>query len=338
MDVFVSTESGLLKRVSFATSTSYNCGDIDGAQRSQRIVRMCWMDEELLCALADGFITSYDVPSGRCRRLFAVPNGQDGLVKGIATMDNQKIITCVEAGEVSVWDTSGAQCQTVNANVDVNRMRQSPHRQTVVATGGKENDLKVWDLESGGKPIFTARNVRCDYLSLRVPVWVRDIAFLDENSISTCTAYGQIRAYDIRSGRRRPVIDFSWDDCTSFTVMAAHGNNQVVAGCTRAKLGLFDIRGKKHLVHAFRGHTGGVTAVVCHAMHPYVVSSSVDRFVRLYGIQTKTMLHKALSRQAHRFASHNFESIGLLQVSPNGRHIPARRNFGHCREGGATFS
>ncbi|KFD69383.1 hypothetical protein M514_18532, partial [Trichuris suis] len=244
MDAFVSTESGLLKGINFATSSSHNCGDIDTAQRSKRIVRMCWLDEVLLCALADGFLTSYDVRTSRCRRLFAVPNGQDGLVKGLATMDNQKVITCVEAGEVSVWDTSGAQCQTFNANANVSRMRQSPHRQTMVATGGNENDLKVWDLESGGKPVFTARNVRCDHLSLRVPVWIRDIAFLDENSISTCTAYGQIRAYDIRSGRRRPVIDFSWDDCTSFTVMAAHGNNQVVAGCTRAKLGLFDIRGK----------------------------------------------------------------------------------------------
>uniref|UniRef100_A0A5S6R1D2 WD_REPEATS_REGION domain-containing protein n=1 Tax=Trichuris muris TaxID=70415 RepID=A0A5S6R1D2_TRIMR len=292
MDAFVSTESGLLKGIHFRTSSSHNCNDIDAAQRSQQIVRMCWMDEELLCAVADGFLSAYDIRGCRHRRLFCIPNGQEGSVKGLATMDNGKVITCVETGELCVWDITGEQCQAINANPNISRMRQSPKRQEMVAAGGKENDLKLWDLESGGIPVFTARNVRCDYLDLRVPVWIRDIAFLDEHLISTCTAYGQVRTYDIRSGRRRPVIDFSWDDCTSFTVMAARGNNQVVAGCTRAKLGLFDIRGKKHLVHVFKGHAGGVTGVMCHAKHPYVVSSSVDRFVRLYNMETKALLHK----------------------------------------------
>ena len=38
-------------------------------------------------------------------------------------------------------------------------MRQNPVKRNVVATGGMENDMKVWDLEDPEKPIFRAKNV-----------------------------------------------------------------------------------------------------------------------------------------------------------------------------------
>lgn len=39
------------------------------------------------------------------------------------------------------------------------RMRQDPARPHVVATGGKENALKVWDLQGSEEPVFRAKNV-----------------------------------------------------------------------------------------------------------------------------------------------------------------------------------
>lgn len=39
------------------------------------------------------------------------------------------------------------------------RMRQDPSRPHVVATGGKENALKVWDLQGSEEPVFKAKNV-----------------------------------------------------------------------------------------------------------------------------------------------------------------------------------
>jgi len=43
----------------------------------------------------------------------------------------------------------------------------------------------------------------------RMPVWVTDLAYLpgdDQRKIAVCTAYGQVRLYDIRA-QRRPVVD-----------------------------------------------------------------------------------------------------------------------------------
>lgn len=39
------------------------------------------------------------------------------------------------------------------------RMRQDPAHPHVVATGGKENALKVWDLQGSEEPVFRAKNV-----------------------------------------------------------------------------------------------------------------------------------------------------------------------------------
>ena len=47
----------------------------------------------------------------------------------------------------------------MNAGGGVCRMRQNKSQRSRVATGGKENPLKVWDLERPDKPIFIAKNV-----------------------------------------------------------------------------------------------------------------------------------------------------------------------------------
>lgn len=39
------------------------------------------------------------------------------------------------------------------------RMRQNPEHRHIVATGGKENALKVWDLQGSEEPVFRAKNV-----------------------------------------------------------------------------------------------------------------------------------------------------------------------------------
>jgi ribosome biogenesis protein NSA1 len=38
-------------------------------------------------------------------------------------------------------------------------MHNNPAQQNLVATGGKENDLKLWSLDGTTKPLFTAKNV-----------------------------------------------------------------------------------------------------------------------------------------------------------------------------------
>lgn len=51
----------------------------------------------------------------------------------------------------------------INVGSGVCQMRQNPSERSHVATGGKENPLKVWDLQRPDTPVFTAKNVRDMY-------------------------------------------------------------------------------------------------------------------------------------------------------------------------------
>ena len=112
----------------------------------------------------------------------------------------------------------------------------------ILVTGGKENELKLWDATNPKAPLFEAENVASrfsvlyiyclnalkvpdNYLDIRMPIWITDIQFLSDNHnvIVTGTSYHQIRLYDIRA-QRRPVkeIEVGKNAIRSITVTPDH--------------------------------------------------------------------------------------------------------------------
>ena len=104
-------------------------------------------------------------------------------------------------------------------------MKKSSHNEKsslLVATGGKENDLKVWNLSLNSKePVFRAKNVADNWIQLREPVNITAIDFIDQTKVVVGTAYHQIRVYDIKSGVRRPLfnLNFGQHPITSIAVL-----------------------------------------------------------------------------------------------------------------------
>jgi ribosome biogenesis protein NSA1 len=104
-------------------------------------------------------------------------------------------------------------------------MKKSSHNESnanLVATGGKENDLKVWNLSLNNKePVFRAKNVADNWMQLREPVCITAIDFIDQNRVVVGTAYHQIRVYDIKSGVRRPMfnLNFSQHPITAISIV-----------------------------------------------------------------------------------------------------------------------
>jgi len=73
-------------------------------------------------------------------------------------------------------------------------MKVHPKVSHIFATGGEERELCIWDLDKIDKdetdeeenaykiePIWIAKNVKHDFLNLRVPVWVTCMQWLDDN-------------------------------------------------------------------------------------------------------------------------------------------------------------
>jgi len=66
-----------------------------------------------------------------------------------------KNFTLIEVNKVLILK------RTLNVGANIYCVKKCPFNQNLFATGGKENDLKLWDLEKdGNENIFKAKNVR----------------------------------------------------------------------------------------------------------------------------------------------------------------------------------
>ena len=79
----------------------------------------------------------------------------------------------------------------------------------LVATGGKDNDLKIWNLSindegllKNKEAVFRAKNVADNWMQLREPVWIMCIDFVDEKKVAVGTAHHQV------SKCRNNIFDF----------------------------------------------------------------------------------------------------------------------------------
>ncbi|KAF6107107.1 WD repeat domain 74 [Phyllostomus discolor] len=164
-------------------------------------------------------------------------------------------------------------------------MRQNPVHPHVVATGGKENALKVWDLQGSAEPVFRAKNVRNDWLDLRVPIWDQDIQFLPESQkLVTCTGYHQVRVYDPASPQRRPVLEATYGEYPLTAMALTPGSNSVIVGNTHGQLAEIDLR-QGRLLGCLKGLAGSVRGLQCHPSKPLLASCGLDRILRIHRIQ-----------------------------------------------------
>lgn len=68
-------------------------------------------------------------------------------------------MTAAESGHVDVFRLDGERILQIAAGDGVLAMRNSTIKSNCFATGGRENPLKLWDVNSPDKPLFTAKNV-----------------------------------------------------------------------------------------------------------------------------------------------------------------------------------
>lgn len=69
-------------------------------------------------------------------------------------------ITAMKSGQVTLWQSDGAvEINALGKGEFLTKMRQDPASPNVIATGGKEADLHLWDLQRPEEAIFTAKNV-----------------------------------------------------------------------------------------------------------------------------------------------------------------------------------
>ncbi|EPQ02235.1 WD repeat-containing protein 74 [Myotis brandtii] len=237
---------------------------------------------------ADRTVRHFSIEEGRFRGQRHCPGGE-GTFRGLAQADGT-LITCVDSGVLRVWgdndkETSSDPLLELRVGPGVCRMRQDPVHPHVVATGGKENALKVWDLQGSEEPVFRAKNVRNDWLDLRVPIWDQDIQFLPESQkLVTCTGYHQVRVYDPASPQRRPVLEATYGEYPLTAMTLTPGGNSVIVGNTHGQLAEIDLR-QGRLLGCLKGLAGSVRGLQCHPSKPLLASCGLDRILRVHRIR-----------------------------------------------------
>ncbi|XP_066575077.1 WD repeat-containing protein 74 isoform X2 [Amia ocellicauda] len=292
--VWVGSETGILKGVSLSKKQAFNFSEASTLSRDQEVCVLSWgdpLETEVLLGCVSGEVRTFSTEKGRYIEHRQCSEPGLGRFIGLAVYDSS-LVTCVESGLLKVWPEGSEDCVEVAVGQGVCRMRQDPMQRHRVATGGKENPLKVWDLQKPEAPIFTAKNVRNDWLDLRVPVWVKDLQFIPgSDKIVTCTGHHQVRVYDPSCPTRRPVLETTYEEYPLTALSLTPDHSSVVVGNTHGQLAIIDLR--KGLVRGcLKGLAGSVRGLQCHPSLPLVASCGLDRFLRVHSLTDRTLQHK----------------------------------------------
>ena len=349
-NVIVGSETGLLKGVSINPKMclAKNFLNMQHLERKHEITAMAWGNEdetEVLLGLRGHIIRSFNPDD----KIFSSTIDFDkdcGKVVGIARC-NDALVTACESGVIRVWSDPNEKVNTIDfelgcsgklksdnfkdedckqkhlVSLKVERalhvMRQVPNT-NLIATGGKENDLQLWDVSNLKKgPLFRAKNVPHDNLELRVPVWLTDICFTDNqsaNKIAVVSRYGHIRLYDTRGNQRRPVLAMEWPDEILTAASSTSTEHEIIVGSSTGFIAQYDLRmTHKGLRRKYRGCTGGIRSIDSHKSHNYFAAVGLDRFLRVFDINQPKPVQKIYlkSRLNHVLLSKKFEPTALPQ-------------------------
>ncbi|XP_061185658.1 WD repeat-containing protein 74-like [Saccostrea echinata] len=286
ISVFVGSETGLLKGINVLKAEWTNLNE--NLDKSKEVVSLCWKDEtetEVCMGLKNKNVISWNVRTRSFTETVSLGT-EESKLRGVKIL-NGNYVSCVDTGLVRLWSNGGVNTE-INAGKDVFAFDQNPIEKNIFATGGKENELKIWDVESSEKLKFTAKNVRNDWLDLRVPVWVTSAKFIPmSEKILTTTGHHQVRMYDMKA-QRRPILDMSFDEYPiTASSLCPRNENQIVVGNTIGKMAILDVR-KGRLVQVFKGFAGAIRAIEHHSTLPVIVSCGLDRYLHVHSVEDKS--------------------------------------------------
>ncbi|KAI8817358.1 uncharacterized protein EV422DRAFT_221645 [Fimicolochytrium jonesii] len=315
--------------------TTTTLGTMD---RGGEVQLMCWavwktQRDTVVVARKDGRVQYLRLEDGSVVRehvVFRERRGEDGKVvvnkykKGehfVGLHDVEgTLVACTDLGFVHIIPSPESNAPTsplpsgtfTTSHALTFRARLHPQHTHLLATGGDECDLTIWNLaeqfpnttteETSTTPPptqltahWTSRNVKNDFLNIRVPVWITELAFLDSTAtrLIVGTGHHQIRIYDTTLARR-PIVDITvgTHPIRSLAVYpvdnASEGVVKTVCSDTTGQMMQVNVDCKAKtakVVGKYAGLAGAVTDVAIPAGAETVVSVGLDRLLRVFELE-----------------------------------------------------
>jgi len=186
---------------------------------------------------------------------------------------------------------------------DMNWLSYSPDGQ-LIATGGDDGKVKIWNASTG----FCFVTFK-DHAGP-----VNQVVFSPKgNVVLSSSLDGTVRAFDLV--RYRNFRTFTSPEPTQFTCLAIDNSGEmVVAGSLDPyEIYVWSLRTAR-LLDILSGHTGPISGVVFNPAHPYLVSSSWDRTVKIWDLYNRKVAVETLTHSSDVLA---------VAVRPDGDEVCA---------------
>ncbi|OQR84202.1 hypothetical protein ACHHYP_13731 [Achlya hypogyna] len=294
MRVIIGDETGLVKSVGLEAGTAQVLG-APGQSRATGAKYLAWTaDKDVVIARANGRVDCVAADGADAPWTFS----SQGAPVGMGVLPEfGSIVRCNVEGRVEVVHPLNIKPNPAAFSVgqDIHTLRVDPLSSNIIAIGGKERDLNLWDLETQ-TATFKAKNVTHDNLDMRVPVWVKAIEFLPPSGghrLVVGTGHHQVRIYDTNT-KRRPVQETSFGELP-ITAIAVK-DNRVIFSDTAGNINALDLRNFKHLGR-YHGPVGSIRDIALHPTLPYMAAVGLDRMVHVYHTETRKNVHTYYAKQ-----------------------------------------
>ncbi|KAK9332783.1 hypothetical protein V1520DRAFT_367558 [Lipomyces starkeyi] len=171
------------------------------------------------------------------------------------------------------------------------------------------------------RKLWKAKNVKNDELDLRVPVWISDIRFLDVNRnsetdfrLAISTRFGHVRVYETKYSRK-PIVNVEVGDHPLIALSPYINDHEIIYCDTNSTTARFNLingckgghysgaAGSVLCLDSFFPQQEGVMIEVNEAVEssvarvpsgdvPLLATGGLDRFLRVYNLQTRELVAK----------------------------------------------
>ncbi len=223
----------------------------------------------------------------------------------VETGENEHSLLCVDVAgkaylfgqdETGTIDVAG---RAVSLQMEKPVDRFVVHK-SLVAIGGKENRLRLWDVKLGQK-VFEARNPPDDWLCLKVPMWISGLAFATQQAegarVAIVTRHSDVQMFDSDpSFDRRPVWKVTVGSDPLNCVAFSNDNSKVFCGSSSGYVHILNAETGAVLGRMAPSCAGSVRDLVC-AVDELVLAVGLDRFVYGFKQELRIMPHKVYAKQ-----------------------------------------
>ncbi len=238
-------------------------------------------------------------------------SGFAGPLAGAAALSDGTLLCLTAEGSAHVLDIPAETESTTTTTVSVEGTQAALQVErpvesfdvsgSLLAIGGKENRLRVWDLTTKQK-VFEARNPPDDWLCLKVPMWISGLKFLPRTAdaparIAIVTRNRDVQVFELSpEADRRPVWKAVVGDDPLNCVAVSPDGTQLYCGSSTGFVYVLDAATGGVIGRMTPSCAGSVRDIACFG-NELVLAVGLDRFVYGYSSSLRTNVHKVYAKQ-----------------------------------------